>query len=345
MFKPILILPVAIVLLSTVGGNLHGQDLGESENKTRDRAEASQSAVGDGTVDAKSKNDVAKNYVAKDAVLKILEEREVPCLVSGVIKKNLVREGSLLREGQAVMEIDDAMVKLELEKLKKERDIAAKEASTEVELQYAKRSIEVSEADLNRAKRSNDRQPGAISRSEIDQLQLKVQRAIAEKDKTEFSISVRKMQTEVKTMEVSIGEKKLSDHKITSPITGMVVEILKKQGEWVEASEPVAKIIRLDKLKTEIKVPAAIALDNLVGSKAIFVPNLKSLAGKKYSATVIFIQPEANPVNASVRVWVEIENDNLDLVPGLTGKLTVSRNPSKEKSDQGSEEIGAVSNQ
>ena len=40
-----------------------------------------------------------KNYVAKDAVLKILEEREIPCLVSGVIKKNHVREGSLLRDG------------------------------------------------------------------------------------------------------------------------------------------------------------------------------------------------------------------------------------------------------
>ena len=217
--------------------------------------------------------------------------------------------------GQAVMEIDDAMVKLEIDKLKKERDIAAKEASTTVELQFKKRSIEVAEAELGRALRSNQRQPGAVARSEIDQLTLMVQRAIAERETTEFQIKVRGMQTEVKKMEVSIGEKKLNDHKINSPITGMVVEILKKQGEWVQASEPVAKLIRLDKLKTEIKVPASVALDRLVGCKGTFKPNLKSLGGKDYPAIVTFVYPEANPVNASVRVWVELKTRTSILFP------------------------------
>ena len=266
-----------------------------------------------------------ETFVAKDAVLQTVEERRVPSLISGVISKSHVQEGTLLKTDQAVMEIDAAMAFLNLSKLEKERDMTIKEASTTVELEYVKRSIQVAKAELGRALRSNESQPGAITRSEIDQLTMMVERAIAEQRKTEFQIQLKKMLIEVKNVEVSIGQKKIEDHHINSPVAGMVVEIFKKEGEWVEASESVAKIARLDKLKTEIKMPAAIALENLVGSPAIFTPNLETLDSKQYSAKVIFVHPSANPVNASVRVWVEVENEDLDLIPGLTGRLEIRR--------------------
>jgi len=138
---------------------------------------------------------------------------------------------------------------------------------------------------------------------------------------------LREMSSQVQDVALEIGKKKLSDHRILSPISGMVVEVLKKEGEWVEVSESIARIVQLDKLKTEIKVPAALALNDLAGSPAVFKPNLKSLANKEYPAKVIYVFPEANPVNASVRVWVEIDNQNLDLVSGLTGQLEIRPKP------------------
>lgn len=274
-----------------------------------------------------------ESYVEGNAVLQIIEEREVPSLISGVIKKSHVQEGTLMKKQQTLMEIDDAMAVLDLDKLKKERELTIKEASTTVELDYTIKSIEVAKADLERALESNRSQPGAIAESEIDQLSMVVERAIAEKRTTEFQIELKKMQIKVRDVACTIGEKTIEDHRINSPIAGMVVEVLKKEGEWVEASEAIAKIVRLDRLRTEIRMPAAIALDNLVGQKAIFTPKLKSLNLKTYDAQVVFVNPAANPVNASVRVWIEIDNKDLDLIPGLTGKLTVMLNDDSGKLD------------
>jgi len=277
-------------------------------------------------------------FVAKNAALKLIEERSVPCLASGVMKKSHVQEGLLVTRGQLVAEIDEELAKLDVRKLEQELSIAEKEASTTVELEYSKRSIEVAQVELSRAQRANRARPGAIADSEIDQLNLVVQKSIAEKDKTEFQIVLKEMSSQVKEVELSIGKKKLANHKITSPISGMVVEVLKKEGEWVEVSESVARIVQLDKLKTEVRVPATLALNDLTGSPAVFKPNLKSLADKQYSAKVIFVHPEANPVNANVRVWVEIDNQNLDLVPGLTGQLEIM-----PKSDDSADSVNTVS--
>ena len=80
-----------------------------------------------------------------------------------------------------------------------------------------------------------------------------------------------------------------------------------------------------NRLKAEIKVPASIALDSLVGTKAVFSPELESLKGQTFEGRVTFVNPEANPVNLQMRVWVEIENEKLKLVPGLVGSIELLR--------------------
>ena len=262
-----------------------------------------------------------QKVVVKDATLKIIESRDIPSKSSGVILRSKIKEGTLVKSGQRLMEIDDRMAQLNLEKLIKEQTIAAEEAATTVELEFMKRSISVAKAELSRALGSNQRLPGAVPKSEIEQLALLAERAVAEKDKTIFEMSIKARQAAIRELEVQIGKQQIVDHKIDSPLTGKVVELYKREGEWVDASQPVARIIQLDKLKSEIKVPASIALDQLEGTKAVFTPKLKSLDGQTFEGTVIFVIPEANPVNSTIRVWVEIENTDLKLVPGLLGTI------------------------
>ena len=259
--------------------------------------------------------------IVKDAILKIIESRDIPSKSSGVIMSSEIKEGSLVEVGQRMMEIDDRMAQLNLQKLIKEQTIAKEEAATTVELEYMKRSISVAQSELSRSLGSNQRLPGAVPQSEIEQLALLAERAIAEKDKTTFEMSIKNREAAIREVEVQIGKQQLVDHKINSPLAGKVVELYKREGEWVDASQPVARIVQLDKLKSEIKVPASIALNQLEGTKAVFTPKLKSLDGQTFEGSVIFVAPEANPVNSTIRVWVEIENTDLRLVPGLLGTI------------------------
>lgn len=271
---------------------------------------------------------IGKSVVAQDsivvenAVLKILEERMIPCTYSGLVKQSVMTEGQRVSSNQPLMQIDDEMVGLEIEMLRKDLKMAESEARTTVDLDFAKRSIAVSQADLSRALRSNQRYPGAVPISEIDQLQLVVEQGIAEKDKIEFQLTLLEEAIHLKTLELKMGEKKLRDHQMYSPLNGIIVEVLKKQGEWVNESETIARIVRLDKLKTEVQIPVKVALSGIIGRTADFRITLDG-SQKSFAGQVVYVHPEANPISSKVRILVEIENPDYELIAGLTGELEI----------------------
>ena len=39
--------------------------------------------------------------------------------------------------------------------------------------------------------------------------------------------------------------------------------------------------------------------------------------------TSIFVDPEIDPVNQQVRIWAEIDNERMQLRPGMRGRLTI----------------------
>lgn len=272
-----------------------------------------------------------EHYVVDDAVLRIHESRDVASKAAGMILKSNIREGSLVEGGQLLMEIDSRLAKLNVDKLANEKEIASREAASTVELEFMKKSIEVAKAELSRSLQSNNRLPGTVPKSEIEQLMLVAERAVAEKKKTAFEMQIMAMQTTIRGIELSVGKRQLEDHQIHSPIDGKVVEIFKKEGEWVNVSESVAKVVQLKKLKAEIKVPASIALNQLVGTKAIFTPALDALKEKTFQGTVTFVNPEANPVNRQMKVWVVFDNQELKLVPGLVGSVELLQKAEVEK--------------
>lgn len=267
--------------------------------------------------------------IVQNAVLKIVEQRDIPARASGIIEESLIREGSLVVANQLVMKIDNDETQREIEKTAKELEMAKLDAASRVDLEYAERSIEVAQAELDRALRSNQRRPGVVARSELDQLSLVVNKTVAEKQKTEFQMKMRAMNRDVSQIELELVRLRNDFHQILAPTDGVIVEVYRREGEWVEKSTPVARLVRLDKLKTEVKLSAAKALHHLEGATATFYPALDlALPQESYLGRVMFVYPEANPISSEVRVWVEIENANLKLIPGLTGRLEIQTNQS-----------------
>ena len=169
------------------------------------------------------------------------------------------------------------------------------------------------------------------------QLRLVVDKSSAERKKVEFAQSMLTQRAGIKEIELGIGKKELRDHKVMSPIDGVVVEVFRKKGEWAELSQPIARVVRLDRLKSEIKIPAEHDNRKLLGSSGRFVAKLRRLENKEFPLKIVFVRPEANPVTSSIRVWVEIENDDLELIPGLEGTVVIDNinsDPGKAKSKQ-----------
>jgi macrolide-specific efflux system membrane fusion protein len=106
-------------------------------------------------------------------------------------------------------------------------------------------------------------------------------------------------------------------------LAGVVVQIKRHRGEWVEPGVAVIRILRVDRLRAEGFLDARHASPTLAGRSVTLAVNLAGQTPSKFPGKLVFISPEVNPVNGQVRVWAEIENPQLLLKPGLQGSLII----------------------
>ena len=110
--------------------------------------------------------------------------------------------------------------------------------------------------------------------------------------------------------------------QVTAPFPGVVVQVHKHVGDWVQPGDKLLRVIRLDRLRVEAFLEAASVTPNMEGQ-----PVALSVEGKAASAVyrgkLTFVSPEIDPFNKSVRILAEIDNPNLTLQPGSRGILTI----------------------
>ncbi len=150
----------------------------------------------------------------------------------------------------------------------------------------------------------------------IEQAQLVVDDAAARRD-------VAGIQVKLKENQVEGSQEALHRREIRSPIDGIVVHVNRHIGEWIEPGEPCVRIIRLNRLRAEGFVSSENALRLSPGGKVTILVKLPSQQ-LDITGTITFINPEIDPVNQQVRVWVEIENPDNLLRPGMQGQLVIS---------------------
>jgi membrane fusion protein, multidrug efflux system len=257
------------------------------------------------------------------AVIKVSEEIAVPARDAGVLAKIEVKEGQLVEEGDCVVRLLDTDVRLAAERTRLEAEIALRKFRNDVDLRYAKKSTEVAKAELGRSLDTNEKYPKTVSNSELDRQRLLVDQGELQIQKAEHEREVAGLTHQIRESEHKIASEQLERRTILAPLRGMIVEVLRRRGEWVQPGDTVVRIVRLDKLKAEGFLPAKHASLDLVGSKA----RLKVLSADnkpmEFPGHVVFVNPEIDPLNSQVRVWAEVENPDLKLRPGMQATLTI----------------------
>ena len=102
----------------------------------------------------------------------------------------------------------------------------------------------------------------------------------------------------------------------------------KRIGEWVEPGTVLVKIVEIARLRIEGFINADDARSDLLGAKA----HVQVQNGKKQIETraeIVFISPDANPLNSQVRVFLEVDNTDGRLRPGLRPKTFFKRSELK----------------
>lgn len=263
-------------------------------------------------------------YETKDALLQLIEVVEVPAAVSGKLTELNVQVGSKVEIGQSLAKIDDRLARLQLEAAESELGIARQQSTSRVEINFAEKSLAVAMADLRRAEKSNKSFKNVVPPPEMDRLRLVVEQSTAEIEKLTFDKKVLQMNVALKETTKRQRALEVERHQIRSDIKGLITDIKKQQGEWVDASQPVFKIVRTDRLRIEEYVPVSDATPGLDGATVSFQPtNAKHVSDRSFAGKVVFVSPEVNPLNSKVKIWVEIDNADSLLRPGIKGRLLI----------------------
>ncbi|QDT40114.1 putative multidrug resistance protein EmrK [Gimesia alba] len=265
------------------------------------------------------------NELRIDSVLvSLIEQVEVPAREVGQLNRMLVKEGASVQKGDVLAQIEATEAMLLMQQAKLEFTMAQLKAMNDVNLRFAQKSHEVARAELQRAEDSIKKYPKSISKTELDRLKLTAEKAELEIEQAAEESKTTKLEADLKRNAEQIAELAVQKRKVISPITGMVVQIMTREGEWVRPGDTVLRILKLDRLRAEGLINASRLQDrDLKDRPVVLLVNPGTKQQIKFKGKISFVSPEVNSVNNQTRIWAEIENPELKLKPGMRASLII----------------------
>ena len=256
-----------------------------------------------------------------NAILRLIDDTEVPALVSGTIKSMAVKEGTIVKQGQELASVDSKNVQLQIEAAKIELETAKRRAANDLDILEAEKSSAVAKAELDRVIAANAKTPNTFLAGEVDRYRLLYERAELGVQRAKYEQGLAKQECLQAANKIAVAEDLLGRHQTVAPCDGIVSKVERRVGEWVEPGQTMFQIVSIDRLRIDGLVPAEAADLNWIG-KSVQLRLLTDSADQdgesmqNIPATVAFISPEVNPVDSTARILLEFENRELRLRPG-----------------------------
>jgi RND family efflux transporter MFP subunit len=262
-----------------------------------------------------------------DAMVQATADVEVAAQEAGLLSEVCVREGQTLARGDPVAQIADREVRIERQRKQLELEAARRQVENDVDIRFARKSAEVAEAELRRAKESRQIYAKSVSDTEADRLELVVQRARLEVEQAEYDAEIAELTRRIKQGELEAVEAQIERRRVVAPLAGVVANVYRQPGEWVEPGDAVVRIVRVDRLRVEGFLPLAEFDEWIAGAAVRLRVGGPEDPAPKLEGKIVFVSPEVDPVNSQIRVWAEVENRQMRLRPGMRVALEICPPP------------------
>jgi RND family efflux transporter MFP subunit len=227
-----------------------------------------------------------KNGPAISGALSPNRQATVRAEVSGTVLRNLLQQGQHADSGVLVLRIDE---------------VGIRDAYTS-----AKSNLETARSSLELARRNAERsaalaQAGAIADRDLETSRWSVLSAEA---------AVAEAQSRV-----AGAEKQLAKTEVKAPFTGILSELMAKEGDVVLPGNPLFTLIDPASMQLEASVPVSALTRLKVGMPVEF--GVSGYEGRNFKGRIDRINPTADPATRQVRIYVSIPNSGGVLVAGL----------------------------
>ena len=223
---------------------------------------------------------------------------EVRPQVSGIIERRLFTEGSMVREGEPLYQLDDATYQAAL-------------ASAQAQLARAEATVEA--ARLRAARTTELARIDAVSRQDEENATAALRQAEAD---------VKAARAAVQSAQVNVGFA-----RITAPISGRIGRSSVTQGALVTANQPqpLATIQQLDPIYVDLTQSAsellelrkAVAAGTMERAEMPVTILLEDGTEFPHQGTLAFSEVSVDPSTGSFAVRVVVDNPEQILMPGM----------------------------
>jgi multidrug efflux pump subunit AcrA (membrane-fusion protein) len=284
--------------------------------------------------------------VLRQCLVSLIQEVQVPAQVAGLLVELPVQEGMSVSVGQLLARIDDSQPMSDHQIAVLKLQAAQEKAKNDISVRYAQAAAEVARIEYEQAYRANQKNPGTISETEVRRLYLAHQRAALGVEQALVDQRLAALEAKVLEAQATAAGIEVQRRRIVSPLDGVVVKIYRRVGEWVQPGDPVAHVVRMDRLRVEGMVPAVPERDREgrlvtrgyspaeIDRRPISV--LVELPGGRretFTGQVVFVSPLVQ-AGGQYRFWAEVENrrvgDHWLLLPGLLAEVTVHLQTAKQ---------------
>jgi RND family efflux transporter MFP subunit len=238
---------------------------------------------------------LASEPVLEGCLVALIDEVKVPAKEAGVIVELLVRQGAVVAKGDVLARIDDDQPQMEKRRAQAEHDQAVAKAESDVDVRYSQKAQGVAEMVFRKAEDSHVRIPGSVTEVERERLKL-------EWEKTGLQIE---------QVEVEAAGKAIERRVIRSPLDGEVEEVIPHEGEWLQPGDPLARLIRTDRLYVEGYVDASGWNPVDIRDRPVTVEaRLAGGQAETFQGRIFNVKPRMESGN--YRVVAEVENRQSD---------------------------------
>jgi len=262
----------------------------------------------------------------------LIDDVQVPAKEAGAILILNVGEGDCVQQGDLLAKIDDRQAQFDRLAAELQRDAALAKSQDDIEVRYSQAAFGVADAELTQSTDINRHSPGTVSAAEVRRLQLTCQKAQLQIDRSRLELKIAAMTADIETTSVAAAEQRIYRRQITAPFSGIVLDVLRKESEWVNAGDPVLRVIRLDRLRVEGFLSIHDFNPEEIMNRTVIV-DIPRAHGQivRLPGRVVFVSPLVQ-AGEKYRVRAEVENrvqsEHWVLGPGMTASMTIDVGPS-----------------
>lgn len=229
-----------------------------------------------------------------EGVLEPWKTSNVACAESGLLETLFVKPGDRVKSGEVLAQLDMALADVQLA-------IAEAQSESQGKMEQVQAEAELAEKKVRSIQQAREKKHS--TQSELD-------RAIAELKIVEGRLQAEKDESQILSLQAERMEKLLEQRKVTTPIDGIVVKLLKSPGEFVSPNSPeVVRVVDISKLRASFFLQLHEIASIKVGSKI----KVDVAGGGQKAAVVEHMAPFPDGGSGLIEVQVLLDNPEMKI--------------------------------